>query len=87
MDNQAPQTELSKPELVAKLKGLIGDAKSAPIKELCKIGDYENNPDLNTLRQKVSALQMRYFPSFSFSHGLMRKPSLCLMRYSTLQDS
>lgn len=46
MDNQATHVELTKPELVTKLKGLIADAKSMALEELCKIGDYKNNPDL-----------------------------------------
>lgn len=45
MDNHAPQVELPKPELVAKLKGLIADAKNMPLEELCKGGNY-NNPTL-----------------------------------------
>lgn len=45
MDSQASQVELPKPELVAKLKGLIADAKSLPLEELCKPGDYKNNSD------------------------------------------
>lgn len=46
MDNQASQVEIPKPELVAKLKGLIADAKNMPLEELCKAGDYENDSDL-----------------------------------------
>lgn len=46
MKNHASQVELPKPELVAKLKGLIADAKNTPLEELCKAGDYKNNPDL-----------------------------------------
>lgn len=46
MDNRASQVELPKPELIVKLKSLIADAKNMPLEELCKIGDYKNNPDL-----------------------------------------
>lgn len=43
MDNHTPQVELPKPELIAKLKGLIAEARNMPLEELCEVGDY-NNP-------------------------------------------
>lgn len=46
MNNQTSQVSIPKPELITKLKGLISDAKHTPLEELCKTGDYKNNPDL-----------------------------------------
>lgn len=40
------QLDIPKPELIAKLKSYISDAQSTPIAELCKAGDYKNQPDL-----------------------------------------
>ncbi len=45
MDDQ-PQIEIPRSELVPRLKSLISDAKSTPIEELCKRGDYGNQPNL-----------------------------------------
>src|SRR5690348_14643411 len=45
MENLASH-EHSKAELVKELKGLINDAESMPIKELCRTGDYNSKPDL-----------------------------------------
>lgn len=45
MDSQASKVKIFKPKLIAKLKELISDAKSTPIEELCKTGNYENSPD------------------------------------------
>jgi hypothetical protein len=45
MKSTASQDELSI-ELVTKLKELISNAESLPLKERCKSGDYKNNPDL-----------------------------------------
>lgn len=38
--------DIPKPELIAKLKSYISDAQTTPISELCKVGDYKNQPDL-----------------------------------------
>lgn len=46
MNDQVPQVELPKPELIAKLKGLINDAQKTPLSELNKGGDYKSNPEL-----------------------------------------
>lgn len=46
MEDQPSHVEISKPELIAKLEGLISDAKKMPLEELCKAGDYENIPGL-----------------------------------------
>ena len=46
MEYQNPQTDIARPELIAKLKGYISDAQKVPISELCKAGDYENQPGL-----------------------------------------
>ncbi len=46
MNNQAPQIEPSKSELIVKLKDLINSAQTTPLEEICKTGDYKSNPDL-----------------------------------------
>jgi len=56
MEPQDQSMDIPRPELINKVKDFLHEAKKMPLSELCKTGDYKNQPDLKYPQTKAEYL-------------------------------